>query len=219
MSAETIKRMLAIDDLTWPVTFRYVAAGGRGMTSWEISVDVPGFDGKVDETKALAVPLFSASIATAICTSVDLVWVDYIIHRNAPGAGILGGGFAGGRRFGTPAPREKSGVLSFNTEHGDKYGKRRHYLYGMPIDWQDENGLTSKGWDGAMGYAHLLTMGLSGHFGAGQMQMLLAYWDVVPRTVGNFYGVAFRRVVSYNVFEHTDKAPELSTDLWPPTGS
>lgn len=212
-------KMISMDDLAWPVSFRFVAQGARNWTSWEMTVDIPAFVGKGDETKAIASTLFSASIATAICSSVSVVYIDYLIHKANPGASILGPNFARGRRFGTPAPRDKSGVIGFNTEHDDSYGRRRHYLYGMPFDWQDENGLTSRGWDGCMQYAQLLTMGLSAHFGAGEMQLLLAYWGVVPATINNFWGVGFRRVVSYNVFQYTDRAPELSADLWPPTGS
>jgi hypothetical protein len=216
MSALSMLKMLGADELTWPATYRYVCQGGGGWTSWEITVDVPAFNGLHDETVALGSRLWDASIATAICSSIDLVYFDYMIHKESPAASIAGGFTNSGRLFGLPAPRRSSGVLTFNTHHDDQYGRRRHYLYGMPNNWQDANGLTSRGWDGCMAYAQLLAMGLSSHFGAGMMQLLVAYWNVVPVTLDNLYGVGFRRVASYNVFQHTDKAPDLPSTSWPP---
>jgi hypothetical protein len=217
MSSLSQLRMLGIDDLTWPVTYRYNCQGGSGWTSWEMSVDVPALNGLKDETIALGDRLFASTIATAICSSIDLVYYDYTIHKLGPAVSIAGGFSTGGRQFGTPAPRNHSGVVGFNTEHDDSYGRRRHYLFGMPNNWQDANGLTDRGWDGCMNYAHLLAMGLSGAFGAGMMQLLIAYWGVLPFSVPNVFGVAFRRVASYNVFQHTDKAPDGHNLLWPPT--
>lgn len=209
--------MIGIDDLSWPVSYRFNLQSGSGPMSWETTVDVPAFNGLHDETVALGLQLFNYTIATAICSSVVLLYYDYLIHKEGPAVSIAGGFGGGGRLFGTPAPRNKSGVLTFNTEHDDKNGRRRHYLYGMPFNWQDANGLTSRGWDGCMGYGHLLAMGLQAHSGAGNLQQLIAYWNVLPSTIGNVYGVAFRRVLSYNVFQHTDKAPDQFTPLWPPT--
>lgn len=187
--------------------------------SWELSVDVPVFNGLHDETVKLGLELWNYTIATAISSSVVLLFMDYAIHKEQPAVSIAGGFGSHGQRFETPAPRSKSGVLSFNTHHDDGNGRRRHYLYGMPNNWQGTNGLTSRGWDGCFAYAHLLAMGLQSHSGAGNIQHLLAYWNVLPVTLDNLYGVAFRRVLSYNVFEHTDKAPDQFTTLWPPTGS
>lgn len=184
--------------------------------SWEISVDVPVFNGLVDESRALGSALWANTVATATCSSLVLLYYDYLIHKASPAVSIAGGFGNNGRIPLTPAPRNKSGVLSFNTHHDDGYGRRRHYLYGMPNNWQDQNGLTSRGWDGCMAYAHLLAIGLQNHSGAGLMQHLIPYWNVVPASIDNLFGVAFRRVLSYNVFQHTDKAPDVFTTLWPP---
>lgn len=212
-------KMLSSDDLVWPITYRYVAQGGRGLTSWELTVDVPSLEGDRDHSIALGIPLFNNTIATAICTSIDLLYFDYVIHKFSPIPGISGSGGARGLRFGTPAPRTKTACLTFNTEHSDSYGRRQHYLYGMPFTWQDGDFLTGSGWSGAMGYAHLLATGMHSHFSSGSMQHLIAYFGVVPPAVGNFWGVGFRRVASYNVFQYVDKAPELSASLWPPSAS
>jgi len=182
-----------------------------------MSVDAPTLNGKPDESVALGRWLFDFSIATAICSSIDLVYYDYFLHKVHAVPSIAGGLGARGHLSGTPAPRARSGVVGWNTDHADRDGRKRHYLYGMPRTWADENGLTSAGWDGVMGYAHLLAMGLQGHFGHGQMQLLIPYWNVIELDLGNFFGVAFRRVASFNVFQHTDKAPGISEDLWPPS--
>ncbi len=217
MSALSQLNMLDASELVWPLTFRYVAQGGRGWTSWEISVDAPGLNGLHDESVALGSQLWASSIATAITSSVDLVYFDYVIHKVAPLPSISGGGGYSGRLSGTPAPRDKSCCISFNTEHMDSYGRRRHYLYGMPFNWQDGQLLTPRGWDGAMQYAFLLAMGLSASYSGGTLQHLIAYWNVVPSTLDNLLGVGFRRVASYNVFQYVEKAPDLSDSLWPPT--
>jgi hypothetical protein len=211
--------MLAAADITWPISYRFVAAGGTNFTSWEISVDAPGLNGMHDESVALGPEIFSNTIATAICSSIDLVYFDYVIHRLSPIPSIGSGGSKRGRIFGTPAPRIKSACIGFNTGHSDSFGRRQHYLYGMPFNWQDGAMLTERGWDGAMGYAHLLAMGMQKHFIDGNLQHLIAYWGVIPAEVGNFWGVGFRRVTSYNVFQYVDKAPELSENLWPPSGT
>lgn len=219
MSSLATLQMLGLDDVVWPVTYRFVAQGGRNWTSWEMTVDAFGLNGMRDESIALGPRLFDSTIATAICTSVDLVYFDYLIHKLAPAPSIGGGGFHRGHIFSTPAPRDKTACLTFNTGHGDTFGRRRHYLYGMPINWQDGALLTNRGWDGCMAYAHMLSMGMSGQFIGGDLQHLIAYWNVVPQTPTNFWGIGFRRVTSYNVFQYVEKAPELSTELWPPTGS
>jgi hypothetical protein len=211
--------MLDITDLVWPVTYRWVVSHPTGFSSWEISVDAFNLNGKHDETVALGSRLFNATIATAICTSTRLEYYDYFIYKEAPAPSLTGGAGATGKLFGTPAPRRSSAVVTFNTGHSDSYGRRQHALYGMPYAWQDGTFLTERGWDGVMGYAHLLAMGLQGQHFAGELQHLIAYWHVLPLSVPNFFGVAFRRVTSYNVFQYVEKAPELSTGLWPPTGS
>jgi len=212
-------KMIGIDDLTDPITYRFIGQGGRGWTSWEISVDAPGMLGTTEMETPLGPLLFQASIATAITSSIDLVYYDYIYHKRSPAVGLGAGGGARGIRSGTPAPRDKSGVLTFGTDHDDKYGRRRHYLYGMPYNWQDGNLLTDRGWDGCMGYAHLLAAGMHSRWIGGDFQHLIAYWNVLPASVPNVFGVAFRYVRSYNVFQYVEKAPELSETLWPPTGS
>lgn len=219
MSALSGLRMLGASDLSWPITYRFVAQGGRGFTSWEMSVDAADLAGKHDESVALGRLLFSATIATAICSSVALVYYDYIIHKEAPLGSIAPGGGAHGRLFSTPAPRNKSAVVGFVTEHDDRFGRARHYLYGMPFNWQDGDFLTDRGWDGAIAYAHTLALGMSAVFSGGQLQHLIAYWGVIPATLDNLLGVGFRRVASYNVFQHVDKAPEISENLWPPRAS
>lgn len=219
MSALSQLDMLGVDDLTWPITYRYVVAGGRGWTTWELSVDVPKLNAKIDESIQYGIQFFNATIATAICTSIDLVYFDYFLHKGAAVPGIFGPGEGRGKLFSTPAPRDKSAVISFNTGHMDKWGRRRHFLFGMPFNWQDGNLLTERGWDGAMHYAQLLAISLNAHFIGGDLQHLVAIWNVLPHTLDNPFGVAFRRVTSYNVFQYVDKAPDISEDLWPPTGS
>jgi len=211
--------MLGLDDLTWPCTYRFNCQSGSGPMSWELSVDIPAFNGLPDESRAIGGAIWNSTVATATTSSLVLLYYDFLIHKAGPAVSIAGGFGLSGRQFGTPAPRNKSGVLTFNTHHGDRYGNRRHYLYGMPNNWQDANGLTSRGWDGCMAYAHLLAMGLQAHNGAGMMQHLIPYWNVVPADINNLFGVAFRRVASYSVYQHTDKAPDQFTTLWPPIPS
>lgn len=219
MSDATALRVLEASDLTWPVTYRFNCQGGGRLMSWEMSVDAFALNGLHDETVALGPALFTASIATAISSSISLLYYDFLIHKESPAPSIGGGAFAGGRQFALPAPRAKTGVIALETGIDDERGYRRHYLNGMPNNWQDENGLTSRGWDGAMAYAHLLCMGMSGSLLGGQLQLLLAYWNILPRTIDNFFGVGFRRVTSYSVFQYTEKAPGTGEAIWPPTGS
>ena len=162
MSDAAALKMEEISDFSWPISYRFIAQGNRGYTSWEISVDAPFLNGHHDESVALGASLWSASIATAISRSVVLLYYESLIHKEAPIPGIASGGGARGRRFDLPAPRDRSGVITFNTHHADAYGRRRHYLYGMPNAWQQERRLTSTGLDGMMGYAHLLAIGM--HF-------------------------------------------------------
>jgi len=213
------QQMLSPDDLVWPITYRFVAAGGSGFTSWEMTVEAADLNGLHDESVALGPALFKSTIATAICASISLVYFDYLIHKLSPAASIGGGGFNHGLQIGTPAPRDKSAAITFNTGHMDTNGRRRHFLYGMPFNWQNGSLLTDRGWDGAMNYAFLLAMGLQNHTFDGQLQHLIAYWHAIPPVVGNFYGVGFRRVTSYNVYQYVDKAPDLSDGLWPPSGT
>lgn len=215
----TPPNMLRIDDITWPVTYHFVASSGSGFFSWELSFDIPSLNTLEEETKAYGGEVWKASIATAICSSVRLEYWETLMHKVSPAAGIGVDAGARGRIIATPAPRDHTAIIGFNTDHADSFGRRRFYLYGMPHSWYGPNGLSEAGWTGAMGFAHLLAIGCSHHFGAGLQQLLLPYWNVIPADLGNIYGVAFRRVSSYNVFQFDERAPDANLTLWPPAGS
>lgn len=208
-------RMMGLDDFTWPVSILWHTAGPQGFTQQELTVDVPVLNGMHDETIALAGALWDAVVAPATTSSVQLLYSDVLIWHEAPLPGIGAGGFRFGRQPGRSASRAHSGVLLFHSGHDDDYAARRMFAYGMPERWTDGELLTEAGWDNLMAWGHALSMGLSAHFAGGTMQLLLMYPGVVESVPENLLGVGFRRVTDIRVCQYVDKAPELSTALWP----
>lgn len=207
--------MIALADLQWPVSYRFVTHDGDDFATQEITVDAWKLAGHLPETAAAGPLIWKESIATAMSSSVTLLFCEVMAWRGMAAPGIVAGGFARGHQFTAPAPRERSLVMGFHTGHGDRWGTRRHYLRGIPRGWSTDGLLNSAGWDGCMAYGHILCMGLQHDFISGGFQHLLHWTRVVPFAEENIWGVAFRRVTSYSVCEHVDKAPEYQLGVWP----
>lgn len=207
--------MIAIDELTWPISYRFVTVGSQGWTQQDLHVDAPGLNNDHDHSLALGRLLWQGVVATATTANVQLAYAFMVAWHISPLAEPFAPIGARGLRLGRAAPRAHSPVLLLHSGHNDDDAARRVFLYGAPAEWQDGELLTDAGWDNLMPWAYGLAMGVLANFCGGEVQLLHAYprrVDVVPENLG---GVAFRRVSSLRVCQYVDKAPALSSELWP----
>ena len=207
--------MVSLDDLQWPVSYRFITWAPGGFSSQEITVDMWRLIDRHDETLMAGELIWRRSIATAMVDSCRLELVEATIWKEVGVPGLCPVGGYTGHMSGMASHRDKSLVMAFHTNHADRWGTRRHYLHGIPRSWVADDVLSSEGWTGAMRLGHIYGMGLQHDSIGGGFQQLLHYTGVVPISPENILGVAFRRVTSYSVCQHVDKAPDLVLGLWP----
>lgn len=207
--------MLGLDELTWPVSYRFVEIGSHGWTQTELSLNIPVLNGNHDKTIAAGPTLWQAIVAPATTSSTQLIYFECLIHHEAPLPVLSGASLAFGLQPGTPAARDHSGVLLLHSGHPDELAVRRIFAYGMPAAWTDGETLNDAGWDHLMAWAHGVYMGAAADFIGGTMQLLHMYPRVLPVVPENLNGVAFRRVSDLRVCNYVDKAPDLFLGIWP----
>jgi hypothetical protein len=185
------------------------------MTQQDFTVDVPVLVGDEGASAVFGRLLWSLVIAPAITSQVKLAnsdtlcWRGTLIPRAEPGQG------ARGQRFGAASSREHSPQLVLRTSGLDNASRRRVFLPGAPAGWSEGGLLSTAGFEGLTSHARALFMGLSPLTGADASRWMVAYPYAVTPDLGNAFGVGFRDVEFVRVCEHTDRAPDLTSAIWP----
>lgn len=213
-SLESLK-MIAPGDLVYPVSYLFQIRTPWGFTQQEVSVDMPDYSSEKDIVNGVGDLLWQTLIATAICRSCSIDLIMAVRWKQVPLAVPFVPSFSSGRLFQTVSPREESACIQMHTGHTDSYATRRFFLAGIPNNWHSDGLLNDRGWDNVLAHMQGVWMGMSSFFTGSEMQWLIAYPRVVDATISNISGVGFRRVVALRVCHHTEKAPELTTELWP----
>lgn len=186
-----------------------------GWTQQVLSFDIPVLESDPSKTGHILWNLWQGLVATATVGSTSLAYIFYVQWKQGPGPLLYAGLPLSGLHFGPSAGRKQQGVLVMHSGHDDDYAARRFFTPGMPRSWQDGQLLTEAGWDGLMALANGWAMGVMAAYCGGDSQLLIAYPGIVDVTPSNLGGVAFRRVASLRACHYIDKAPELSSEIWP----
>lgn len=216
MSAASEKfRVLGLDAVTWPCTFRYHVKAAWGETQQVLTVDAPGLYDMIGASVQLGLELWQRGVALATTRSTSLLWWETVAWKasSIPVPQIATTAF--GLLSGTPAPRFVTPQLELLTGHADDLGFRRFPLAGAPAEWQSLGILTHGGMNAAELAGRILMLGLGTHMSGSPMQWLLTYPQLLPADVENPSGVAFRVVTNLRVCTFPDRAPEPSTEPWP----
>ena len=207
--------MIALEDLGNPVTFRYNLTTSWGITSQEITLDIPQLDNLIPESFAYAARLWTGAIATAISHNCELSFTEMVRWKSFAFPLVGASGRPQGQRPGAGTERKLSGVISMHSGFTGKYAKRPLYLPNLPIAWQDGGVLSETGRNGLYGLAATLFMGLNEILYTSPTAWLLAFPRLVTATPSNVSGVAFRRVQWIRIHSYCDKAPDTVPIDWP----
>lgn len=215
MTAEEFFQVEPLAAYQWPVTWRFTITGPWGETRQELTVDVPSLTDNIEASQKLGEELWRRSIATAMCRQMALSIVETMCWRGSlaplPAPAIL----ATGLLDGTPTGRSDAAVVVQHSGHMDDLARRRFFLPGIPETWVHGRKLILGARDALQWWGEALGIGIARHRFGGDMQWLLAYPELLPPTIDNVRGVAFRKVVRLRGMEYTERAPELSSVPWP----
>lgn len=215
MTEAADRNMIALEDLANPITYRYNLATSWGVSSQELTLDIPELAGLSAESIALGRRVWSDLIAVAISHVCQLSFLEMVRWKQGP-AVILGAtGAPAGASFLGGTAFENSGHLMLHTGFTDRFARRNLWVPNMVSTWQADGVLTDAGQRGLYGLAAVLSMGMGIVGIGGPIQWLIAYPDVVDATPANLRGVAFRRVEWIRVMTYCGKAPDEVPLDWP----
>lgn len=200
---------------TWPVTWHYEMLAPWGLSSLDLTADIPLLANMPEAAKRFGVSLWSTAIAPAISKDVELAvvwtanWKVDTVPEPVPIMGVRG-------LFpGAPTERDHAGQIVALTGHYDALGRRRLLLPGIPARWVRGGLLQPEAMERLQETARGMYMGLRPLFPNSRCRWLIAYVDAIDPELDNPYGVCFRDVTSVRVCHHTDRAPDLPQGLWP----
>lgn len=185
------------------------------MTQQELTVDVPELTDNLEATVALGRLLWQRGVAPATTRQSVLWYWETVVWKGLPVPVAQPDGFSTGLLEGTAAAREDSPVVVMHTGHADGRGRRRFFLAGAPASWVPDGLMTMNALNAAEAWGRLMMVGLSRHITGSPLLWLLRYPQLLPVTVDNPSGVAFRRVEYLRCCWHTERAPDPSPAPWP----
>lgn len=203
------------EQYVWPVTYRFHFRAPWGDTQQELSVDAPELEGQLQQSFNLGAELWSRAIAPAISRDVSCIAWDTVCWKHIaagfPAAlpQMLGGVLE------APLPRDNTPVAVLHTGHADDLSRRRFFFPGAPASWVASRMLTLEGWDRLEDWGVAMGAGLSRSRTNAPMQLLLAYPQLLPPSIENPSGVAFRPVRHIRGMLLTARAPDPSAQPWP----
>lgn len=207
--------MIPLDQLSWPMTFRFHLSTEFGFTWQDLTLDIPDFRDHLEATTRFAPALWRDFVSSLTTASTLLEFTEVVEWKRSPLPQLLLALPVGGKNTSRPAKQEESGVIVLHTAHTDRWSRRRFYLPGMPRSWQDQRRLSEEGISNIYAGVAILQMGFLAPELPRPFSWYIAYPDMVERTPANLVGVAFRAVEWIRICSHTSKPPEGAGTDWP----
>lgn len=201
--------------LQWPCSARYIVQSRFGWTEQTLSFDLFGLGSTPALTPVVLWDLWTLMVAPATVRSSSLVWLEWVAWKSTPLAQPYVGSFTQGRLVHDTRSRDEQLCIVMHSGHADDYAGRRFFLPGTPAGWSDAGVLTPTGWESGMEMLNAWAMGALAWYVGGQVSLIHAYPGVLPSIPENLAGVAFRLVSDLRLCQYVDKAPTLSSELWP----
>lgn len=207
--------MIPLEDLAYPITFRFHLSTAWGFTYQEMTLDIPELQDDLAAIDRFCHALWSVFIATAITASVELFLAEALQWKKGGLPLLMPTSFGNGKIHGTPADMKESGVIVLHTAGVDNNSRRRFYLPGMPKIWQDNRRLSQTGITQLYNWTSVFTMAFLAPELPRPFDWLIAYPRVFDFKPSNVWGVGFRYVERCRVCWHTSKPPEGAGTNYP----
>lgn len=207
--------MWALGQLNWPCSARYIVQTRFGWTEQTLSFDLLGMGSTPEKTPIALWALWTLLVAPATVRSSTLIWMEWIAWKQLPLAQPYVGPFTEGRLVERTRARDQQLVIVLHSGHTDDYAGRRFFLPGTPIGWSDGELLTQAGYEHGMDMVNAWAMAALAWYCGGTVSLIHAYPGILEPAEGNLGGVAFRLVSDLRLCQYVDKAPDLSSELWP----
>jgi hypothetical protein len=208
-------QMLALEEIPYPVSWRYLLQTPHGFSQCSLSADVPYLSDKPEFAAAVGAKLWESSLATASTLSTALRVIQTVQWKLSPVAQVQAVTDAYGTRDEDTAPADSTAVLVALTGHLDSYGRRRVFLPGTPASWVEDRMLTKKGAEGLQELARGMILGLTPPHEDKDIRWLTYYPSALRYDVAPFQRVGFRRVTNVRVCHYAERMPDLSLSLFP----
>jgi len=212
---QTEETLVRLDQLTWPISWRFTISAPWGQYAQVITVEAPELFGEREKSQKLGELVYQSLVASATTFQTRCIYIETVVWRGGSFPWPSSPDQLRGDHFAASTARHDTGVLVLHTGHADGLARRRFYLGGMPSTWTSGRLLNVEGAERLQELARGMIVGLvtgSGHL---PMRLLLAY----PRKLdlGGVFGpvVGFRFVEHIRVCQYTERAPDLSEELWP----
>lgn len=211
----TDQSMQPMEDFWWPVSFRFNMSAPWGRTQQELTLDLGDLRDRADLTLAVAPVIWKATIAAAISSEVQLLWTDVMMWRGSLFPQLAIGSAPSGSKASGAGTRDNVPQFLMMTPDPHPRYSRRLFLPGAPGAWHDDGLLTRSGFEQMMELGRGLIMGFKPFFPDPAANWLIAYRGVLPDTLENPLGVAFKQVTHLRICQHTDRAPDNAGFVWP----
>lgn len=203
------------NNLNTPCSARYIVQTRFGWTEQTLSFDLLGMNSTPQYIPVALWSLWTLLVAPATVRSSSLVWMEWVYWKAAPLAQPYVGPFTTGRIVEQTRSRDEQLVLVLHSGHADEYAGRRFFLPGTPAGWSEDGVLTTRGYENGMDMVNAWAMAALAWYCGGTVSLIHAYPGLLPSVPENLAGVAFRLVSDIRLCQYVDKAPELSSSLWP----
>lgn len=208
-------RLIDLDDLTNPLTFRYNMATSWGISSQELTCEVPELSNEIPPALAFGRRVWTDHIANAISRTAELSFIEMVKWKTTPLPFLGASGAPSGAVFGAGSARKDTATLVLHSGHADKFSRRKFFLPGSPAAWSVDGVLTQTGLDQLYALSAAMFMGMGAGLLGGPIVWLMAFPGAVDVTPANLRGVAFRRVEWVRIHSFTSEAPDEVPLDWP----
>lgn len=198
-----------------PVSYRFHIDTPWGETQQDLHVDCPVLAGNTTASQNLGLELWRRGVATATTRHVVLVVWETVVWRELPFPIVRPAGNVRGLLDGAAAAQSDTPVVVMHSDHADDLARRRFFLSGAPASWVADRMVTLGGRDAMETWGTMMGVMLAGDLVGAPCTMLLAYPGLLPASIDNATGVAFRRVKRLRGMQYTARAPDESFEAWP----
>lgn len=207
--------VMKIDDLVYPISYRWHLDTPFGATQVELTVDGEGIDGFFDGAPRLGELLFMAAIAPAIHHNVSCRMIESMVWKEALVPTITFPQGVQGLRFGGRLGREHGVCLVLHSGDHDSLALQRIIIPTPDPDWVEGGLLTVAGAEQLQTLARGWVYGMTRIINGSDLRLLIMHPNVVPSPLKEVKRPGFRDVQYIRVLQHTERVPEQGPVDWP----